>query len=72
MLNIGQKITKIDPKMLKFRQIDPKKLLQNSYSGQKTQDFPLKSYCCSPNLLGSSFPASHTISTSGVVGGGGV
>ena len=41
-----------------------RKLLQNSYSGQKPWDFPLKSYCWSPNLLGSSFPASDTISTS--------
>ena len=41
-----------------------RKLLENSYSGQKPWDLPLKSYCWSPNLLGSSFPASHTISTS--------
>ena len=40
------------------------KLLQNSYLGQKPWDFPLKSYCWSPNLLGSSFLASDTISTS--------
>ena len=40
-------------------------LQQNSYSGQKPRDFPLKSYCWSPNLLGSSFPASDTICTSG-------
>ena len=40
------------------------KLLQNFYSGQKPWDFPLKSDCWSQNLLGSSFPASHTISTS--------
>ena len=41
-----------------------RRLLQNSYSGQKSSDFPLKSYCWFPNLLGRSFPASHTISTS--------
>ena len=40
-------------------------LQQNSYSGQKPRDFPLKSYCWSQNLLGSSFPASDTICTSG-------
>ena len=67
MFKIGQKMNKIDPKMWKIRQIAPqniqkvRKLLQNSYSGQKTRDFPLKSYCWSPILLGSSFPASHTI-----------
>ena len=41
------------------------KLLQNSYSGRKTRDFPLKSNCWSPNLLESSFPASDIISTFG-------
>ena len=40
------------------------KLLQNSYLGQKTRDFNLNSYCWSPNLMGSSFLASHTICTS--------
>ena len=39
------------------------KLLQNSYSRQKPWDFPLKTYCWSPNLLRISFPASNTIST---------
>ena len=65
----GWKMTKIDPKMMKIRQIDRnnqkvRTLLQNSFSGQKTGDFPLKSFFWSPNLLGSSFPASHTICTS--------
>lgn len=42
-----------------------RKLLQNSYSGQKTRDFPLKSYCWSPNLLGTSCLGAATISSSG-------
>ena len=43
------------------------KLLQNSYSGQKPWDFPLKPYCWSPNLLGSSCPTADTICTSGAI-----
>ena len=39
-------------------------LLQYSSLGQKTRDFNLNSYCWSPNLMGSSFLASHTICTS--------
>ena len=39
-------------------------LLQYSNLGQKMRDFRLNSYCWSPNLMGSSFLASHTICTS--------
>ena len=51
MFKIGRKMSKIDPKLLTQKVCE---LLQNSYSGQKAQDLPSKSYCWSPNLLGSS------------------
>ena len=40
------------------------KLLQNSYSGKRERGRPLKSYCWSPNLLGSSCLAAATICSS--------
>ena len=64
MFKICPKMTKIDRKMLKIRQIDPKYqqqkkmrgLQQNSYSGQKPPDFPLARrivrYANDQNFLG--------------------
>ena len=71
MLNIGQKITKIDPKMLKIRQIDPKISKKSvSYSGQnkhiqkvrkllrtKTMGLPLKILLLVLKLTGKLLPS---------------
>ena len=69
MFKIGPKMTKICPKVLRIRQYWPKnipkvrKLMQKSYSRQKVRDFPSKSYCWSPNLLGTPCPGAATISS---------
>jgi len=58
-------MTKIDPKLSKIGQIDPKISIKClNYCKNPTHDLASKSYCWSPNLLGTPCLGAATISSS--------